>query len=159
MSQSLSPLQIKTALRVAKQVRVVFEAIVDPVQMSNYFISHGSNRMEEGKTVHWSFPEMEGSFPVQVIKVMDDKEIIFTWNDTDGSETTVTITLQPVSETVTFVTITEGEKAATDDGIRWLKSNTEGWANFLACLKAFLEYGISLRKGAFDPSQMPVQEA
>jgi len=35
-------------------------------------------------------------------------------------------------------------------GIKWLKSNTEGWANFLACLKAFLEYGINLRKGAFD---------
>jgi uncharacterized protein YndB with AHSA1/START domain len=159
MSQSLSPLQIKTALRVAKPVSVVFEAMVDPVQMSNYFISHGSNRMEEGKTVQWSFPEMEGSFPVQVKKVVDDKEIVFTWNDVDGSETTVTITLQPVSETVTFVTIKEGEKAATDDGIRWLKSNTEGWANFLACLKAFLEYGINLRKGAFDPSQMPVQEA
>lgn len=28
--------------------------------------------------------------------------------------------------------------------------NTDGWANFLACLKAYLEYGINLRKGAFD---------
>lgn len=28
--------------------------------------------------------------------------------------------------------------------------NTEGWANFLACLKAYLDYGINLRKGAFD---------
>ena len=28
--------------------------------------------------------------------------------------------------------------------------NTEGWANFLACMKAYLEYGIQLRKGAFD---------
>ena len=35
-------------------------------------------------------------------------------------------------------------------GIKWLKGNTEGWANFLACLKAWLEYGIHLRKGAFD---------
>lgn len=159
MSLSLSPLQIKTALRVAKPANVVFEAIVDPAQMSNYFIANGSNRMEEGKTVQWSFPEMEGAFPVQVRKIAPNQEIVFTWNDVDGSETTVTITLQPVAETITFVTITEGEKAATDDGIRWLKSNTEGWANFLACLKAFLEYGINLRKGAFDPSQMPVQEA
>jgi hypothetical protein len=35
-------------------------------------------------------------------------------------------------------------------GINWLKGNTEGWANFLACLKAYLEYGINLRKGGFD---------
>lgn len=27
--------------------------------------------------------------------------------------------------------------------------NTEGWANFLACLKAWMEYGINFRKGAF----------
>jgi hypothetical protein len=26
----------------------------------------------------------------------------------------------------------------------------EAKANFLACLKAWLEYGINLRKGAFD---------
>lgn len=29
-------------------------------------------------------------------------------------------------------------------------ANTEGWANFLACMKAYLEYDIQLRKGAFD---------
>ncbi len=157
--QTLSPLQIKTALRVARPANEVFEAIVDPVLMANYFIASGSHRMEEGKTVQWSFPEMEGSFPVQVKKLVTDSEVVFTWNDTDGSETTVTITLQPVENSVTFVTVTEGEKEATENGIRWLKSNTEGWANFLACLKAFLEYGINLRKGAFDPSQMPVTEA
>ncbi|RYZ62365.1 MAG: ATPase [Chitinophagaceae bacterium] len=155
----MSSLHIKTALRVARPANEVFEAIVDPAQMANYFIASGSHRMEEGKTVQWSFPEMEGSFPVQVKKVVADAEVVFAWNDTDGSETTVTITLQPVDSATTFVTVTEGEKEATDDGIRWLKSNTEGWANFLACLKAFLEYGINLRKGAFDPSQMPVTEA
>lgn len=159
MTPSLSPLQIKTALRVAKPVSDVFEAIVDPQKMANYFIARGSGRIEEGKTVEWSFPEMEGAFPVNVKKVVHDQQIVFTWNDTDGTETTVAITLEPVSEDITFVVITEGEKEATEDGIRWLKGNTEGWANFLACLKAFLEYGINLRKGAFDPSQMPVQEA
>ncbi len=159
MSSSLSPLQIKTALRVAKPASEVFEAIVDPQKMANYFIAKGSGRMEEGKTVEWSFPEMEGAFPVTVKKVEQNKQIVFTWNDAAGAETTVTITLQAVTESITFVVITEGEKAVTEDGIHWLKGNTEGWANFLACLKAFLEYGINLRKGAFDPSQMPAQEA
>ena len=36
------------------------------------------------------------------------------------------------------------------EGIEWLGRNTEGWANFLACIKAYLEYGINLREGAFD---------
>ena len=35
-------------------------------------------------------------------------------------------------------------------GLHWFGGNTEGWANFLACLKAYLEFGINLRKGGFD---------
>ncbi len=50
----------------------------------------------------------------------------------------------------TLVEVTEKGMDNTEAGIKWLKSNTGGWANFLACLKAYLEYGINLRKGAFD---------
>jgi hypothetical protein len=48
------------------------------------------------------------------------------------------------------------EKSRENDvaGLKWLKGNTEGWANFLACLKAYLEYGINLRKGCFDSEQL-----
>lgn len=151
-----SPLQIKTGLRVAKPPADVFEAIIDPQKMCNYFISKGSGRMEEGATVEWGFPEMEATFPVTVLEVEKNKRVSFTWSDIDGAPTLVEIRLQPVDETTTFVTVTEGEKSADENGIRWLKSNTEGWANFLACLKAYMEFGINLRKGAFDPSQMPV---
>jgi hypothetical protein len=45
---------------------------------------------------------------------------------------------------------TGGLQNNDEAGRRWLMQNTEGWANFLACLKAWLEYGINLRKGAFD---------
>jgi uncharacterized protein YndB with AHSA1/START domain len=151
-------LQIKTGLRIAKPAADVYEAIANPAHMSHYFISRSSGRMEEGATLEWGFPEMELTFPVSVKKAEPHKQISFTWQTEDGNETLVDIQLQPVSETITFVVITEGEKEVTDAGIKWLKSNTEGWANFLACLKAYLEYGINLRKGAFDPSQMPVQE-
>jgi uncharacterized protein YndB with AHSA1/START domain len=152
---SLPPLQIKTALRVAKPAADVFEAIVDPEKMCHYFISKSSGRMKEGVTVEWEFPEMQMTFPVRVIKVEPLQIVQFSWNDLDGTETTVSIHLKPVNETITFVEITEGEREADAEGIRWLKGNTEGWANFLACLKAYLEFGINLRKGAFDPSQMP----
>ncbi|RRN77607.1 ATPase, partial [Pseudoxanthomonas sp. SGD-10] len=54
------------------------------------------------------------------------------------------------NENATVVTVTEKEMPNNPEGINWLKGNTEGWANFLACLKAFTEYGINLRKGAFD---------
>ncbi len=48
------------------------------------------------------------------------------------------------------VKVEEGEMDDTEKGINTLIQQTEGWANFLACLKAYLDYGINLRKGAFD---------
>ena len=151
-------LEIKAALKIQKPVHEVFEAIVDPSKMSNYFISKSTGRMEEGKTLTWQFPEFDMKFPVNIGAIEKDKYISFRWNDIeDGRETTVEIDLKQMDDG-TFVTITEKERDNDKKGIEWLKGNTQGWANFLACLKAYLEYGINLRKGAIDVSQLPKKE-
>jgi uncharacterized protein YndB with AHSA1/START domain len=142
-------LEIKAALQILKPAEEVFEAIVDPVKMSNYFTSASSGRMEEGKTLTWRFPEFDMEFPVRIGRIEKDKYISFFW-DMDETELHVEIVLAPRNENATVVTITEKSRKNDEAGIKWLKGNTEGWANFLACLKAYLEYGINLRKGAFD---------
>jgi uncharacterized protein YndB with AHSA1/START domain len=153
-------LEIKVGLKIQKPAHDVFEAIVDPSKMSNYFISKSSGRIEQGKTVNWQFPEFDMQFSVRVHEVQPDKFISYSWdNAEDGTTTTVEITLKPMGNSETFVSITEKSRDNDEKGIKWLKGNTEGWANFLACLKAYLEYGINLRKGAFDISQMPEKEA
>jgi uncharacterized protein YndB with AHSA1/START domain len=145
-------LEIKTAIQILKPVHEVFEAIVDPSKMSNYFISKSNGRMEEGKNLIWNFPEFEMDFPVRIGKIEMDKYISYYWNDIENSrEILVEMTLTAKGDNnTTVVTITEKSRENDEAGIRWLKGNTEGWANFLACLKAYLEYGINLRKGAFD---------
>jgi uncharacterized protein YndB with AHSA1/START domain len=142
-------LEIKTAIQILKPVNEVFEAIVDPVKMSNYFISKGSGRMETGKQIKWQFPEFNMEFPIRVGKILENEYISYYW-DVEGTELFVEITLAPRKERSTVVTISEGSRSNDEAGIKWLKGNTAGWANFLACLKAYLEYGINLRKGAFD---------
>ena len=142
-------LEIKTALQILRPAHDVFEAIVDPVKMSNYFISKGSGRMEEGREVTWKFPEFDFEFPVRVGKIETERYISYCW-DNDNTELLVEMTLTPRGSEATLVTITEKGMSNDPEGIKWLKGNTEGWANFLACLKAWLEYGINLRKGAFD---------
>ncbi|MFI5128740.1 MAG: SRPBCC domain-containing protein [Chitinophagales bacterium] len=150
-----SKLEIRTSLKIQKPLREVFEAIVDPVKMSNYFISKSTGRIEEGKTLTWQFPEFEMQFPVRVDKVERDKYISWFWNNPeDKVETKVEMTLKPIRDGV-FVTVTEKSRDNDEGGIKWLAGNAAGWANFLACLKAWLEYGVNLRKGAFDSSQMP----
>jgi len=134
-----SKLEIKTSLKIQKPLREVYEAIVDPVKMTNYFIAKSTGRIEEGRTLTWQFPEFEMKFPVRVDKVEKDKYI--SW-------------LKPMTDGV-FVTVMEKSRDNDEEGIKWLVGNTAGWANFLVCLKAWLEYTINLRKGAFDASQMP----
>lgn len=143
-------LRIRCAIQIGQPAAEVFEAIVDPEKMSNYFISSGSGRMEAGRTLTWHFPEFEGGSPVHVDKIEKNTHIRFRWGE-KGEEMHVEIDLKPVSDGyATVVTVTEGEKPADEAGISWLQGNTEGWANFLACLKAYVEHGINLRKGAFD---------
>jgi uncharacterized protein YndB with AHSA1/START domain len=143
-------LSIKTNLQIQKPINEVFEGIVDPTRMSNYFISSSTGRMEENKKLIWHFPEFTVDVPVQVGKIEQDKYISYTWDGEDGRQLFVEITLTSKGPNDTLVTVTEKNMEQDEIGLKWLKSNTEGWANFLACLKAYLEYGINLRKGAFD---------
>jgi uncharacterized protein YndB with AHSA1/START domain len=151
----IQQLEIKAAIKVLKPIEEVFEAIVDPKKMSGYFIAFGSGRMETGKTLTWKFPEFDKEFPIQVKRVDAPNYISFYWDDIDGKEMLIEMSLKTMEEDSTFITVTEKSRDNDEKGIDWLKRNTEGWANFLACLKAYLEYNINLRKGAFDISQMP----
>ena len=142
-------LEINASLQILKPAYEVFDAIIDPSKMSNYFISRGSGKLEEGKEIMWKFPEFDMEFPVRAGKIEKNRYISFYW-DMDGIELLVEMRLTPRGSESTLVNITERSRKKDEAGIKWLKSNTEGWANFLACLKAYLEYGINLRKGAFN---------
>lgn len=144
-------LEIKTAIQISKPAHEVFEAIVDPDKMSNYFIAQGSGRMEEEKELIWYFPEFEEAVNIRVGKVEQDRSVSYFWKADEGEDLLVEMILTPEQGgKATLVTVTEKGRDNNEAGLRWLKNNTEGWANFLACLKAYLEYGINLRKGAFD---------
>ncbi len=155
----MEQLEINAALQVLKPISEVFDAIVDPDKMKNYFISKSSGYMKEGETIIWQFPEMDAGFRVRIGKIEKDSYISYYWNDfADNTQTFVEINLTETESGATFIRIIEKSRPNDDTGIIWLKRNTEGWANFLACLKAWMEYGINLRKGAFTPSQMPKKE-
>lgn len=143
-------LEIKAALQISKPAHEVFEAIVDPEKMSNYFISKSTGRMEGGKELFWEFPEFDEQFPVRVDKIEKDNYISYYWDDVDGKPLLVEMKLIPQKNGSTLVRISEKSRKNDDAGIEWLQRNTEGWANFLTCLKAWTEHKINLRKGAFD---------
>lgn len=146
----MEKLEIKGAIQISKPLHEVFEAIIDPQKMSNYFIANGSDVMSAGKTITWQFPEFEEKLDIKVLTVIEDKQVTFQWEGAKGHFTDVNITLEAKPGNATLVTVTEGKMENSEAGIKWLNSNAYGWSNFLSCMKAYLEYNINLRKGAFD---------
>lgn len=139
-------LESNATIQIQKPIKEVFEGIVNPGKMTNYFISESSGPLEPGKEIIWKFPEFPDKFPVNVNNIEEPRLISFVWDP----DTIVTITLEEISENNTVVKVKEGSKSFNEDNVKWALDNSGGWANFLACLKAYLEYGINLRKGAFD---------
>lgn len=142
-------LKAQASIGIQKPVEVVFEAIVDPEKMSSYFIFSSTGHLEENKTVEWNFPEFPDKFPITGKTIRPNEYISFDWSNGQPGML-VEIYLEPCKNQSTIVKVVEHEMENNAEGVRWLGQQTEGWANFLACMKAYLEHGINLRKGAFD---------
>ena len=139
-------LTAKATIQIQKSKNEVFDAIVNPNKMNQYFIASSTGAIETGKIVEWKFPEFDDKFPISEIRIQTNSSISFVWDP----ETVVKITLEKSQDNSTIVRVNENGKELNDDNLKWAIENSGGWANFLACMKAYLEYGVQLRKGAFD---------
>lgn len=142
-------IKAKVQIGILKPVSEVFEAIVDPEKMSNYFISSSTGMMESGKNLTWTWPDFDGEIQIKVGKIEKDKIVSFEWGGS-GNNCVVVISLEAKSENKTLVIVTESDWPADYKGAKQCMGQVEGWTNFLCCLKAYLEYGINLRVGAYS---------
>src|SRR6187401_3201970 len=107
------PLRFKISGRIARPAHDVFEAVVDPDQLSRYFTTGGAKgRLTTGSTVTWDFADFPGAFPVEVIEVVEHERIVLQWDAPEGAadprrSTTVTMTFAPTDDGRTLVTIAE----------------------------------------------------
>lgn len=142
-------LTAKATIQIQKPINSVFEAIIDPTKMNQYFIESSTGKLETDKTVEWKFPEFDEIYPVVGKIIRKDEYISFDWSG-GKQNMLVEIVFEKQTDDSTVVKIVEHEMNDDEAGIKQVIGQTEGWANFLASLKAYLEYGINLRKGAFD---------
>lgn len=142
-------LTARAGIQIQKPIAEVFDAIISAEKMSNYFIEHSTGDLETDLTVEWKFPEFDDIFPVTAKLIKANEYVSFDWSG--GAEgMIVEMFLEDVDGISTVVRVRESRMDKDEDGIKQAIGQTEGWANFLACMKASLEYGINLRKGAFD---------
>lgn len=159
-------LKFTVQTKIQKPVTEVFDAVYNPTKLSAYFTTAGADGpLDEGKTVMWSFSDLGGEpvrFPVRVQKTVKDKLIRFTWAASEGVydakagkmshpggyDNTVEMSFEALGKDETLVKITEGTWRSTDDGLVGSYQNCYGWTHMSCCLKAYIEYGINLRKGS-----------
>jgi len=61
----------------------------------------------------------------------------------------VEIAFEPLGDNETLVSISESGWPESQKGLDLSYGNCMGWSQMLSALKAYLEYGINLRKGAY----------
>jgi uncharacterized protein YndB with AHSA1/START domain len=148
-------LKFKVMIHVGRPVGEVFEAVADPKQLSSYFTTGGASaRLEQGATVMWDFHDFPGAFPVEVDEVVPNEKIVFRWDPAEGDKpadykTTVTMSFRPTDDNRTLVEIEEKGWRDTETGLQGSYGNCMGWSQMLCALKAWVEYGINLREGAY----------
>lgn len=154
-------LKFNVAARIAKPVEEVYEAVVNPDQLSAYFTTGGAEgRIEKGATVMWDFHDFPGQFPVKVIDAVTNKKIVLEWEATqaDGTpiddpsavyDTRMTMTFESLEDGRTLISVTEGGWTSDEAGLKASYGNCEGWMQMMCSLKAWLEHGINLREGFY----------
>src|SRR5512138_1333321 len=101
--------------RISKPVHEVFEAVVNPDHLSQFFTTGGAKgRLEPGAVVTWDFHDFPGAFPVYVDEVEPNKRIVLRWDGAEGAvepdaagnrRTTVTMTFEALGPDRTLVRI------------------------------------------------------
>ena len=147
-------LKFEVKIKIQKPVVEVFDAVHDPEKLSGYFTNGGASApLHEGTTVQWAFadnPDEEKlAFPVEVHQVIPNELIVLGWDGAPGRQTRVEIAFEKSGAAETIVRISESGWQESQEDLNRSYGNCMGWSQMLSALKAYTEYGIDLRKGAY----------
>jgi len=147
-------LKFKVQTKIQKPVAEVFDAVYNPSKLSGYFTNGGASApLDEGTTVEWAFADNPGDeemkFPVEVKRVVPNERIELSWEGAKGLFTHVVMEFDADGPEETIVRISESGWRETQDDLNSSYLNCMGWSQMISALKAYVEHGIDLRKGAY----------
>lgn len=146
-------LKFNVQTKIQKPIAEVFDAVYNPKKLSGYFTNGGASApLNEGTTVEWAFADNPGDsehkFPVEVKKMVPNELIVLGWEGAKGLQTKVEMKFEADGDD-TIVRISETGWRETQDDLNSSYLNCMGWSQMISALKAYAEYGIDLRKGAY----------
>lgn len=133
---------VETQMQIRKPTPQVFSAFIDPNLTKEFWFTKGSDKLEIGKTVTWTWEMYNHSAQVFVKDIVENEKITIEWGE---PLTTVDFEFKSLSDGTTYVTIKEsGYDKTGNDLLDTVKDATGGFTTVLDGLKAFLEHGINL---------------
>ncbi|HVF47829.1 MAG TPA: SRPBCC domain-containing protein [Pyrinomonadaceae bacterium] len=154
-------LKFQVQTKIQKPIAEVFDAVYNPKKLSGYFTTGGASApLDEGTTVEWTFADTPGAeigpLPVEVKEVKKNELIAFAWKASSGDyNTRVEMKFEETGPAETLVKISESGWKEDEEGLRDSYGNCMGWSHMVSALKAFTEYGINLREGAYRDLYKP----
>ncbi|MDM5227153.1 SRPBCC family protein [Cytobacillus sp. NJ13] len=135
--------QITAKFKINKPASEVYEAIVDPVKIGHFWFSSSSERWEQGKSITVKYDEYNAEGILNVLEMVENKKIVFSWGGETNEETVVAITLNEPDHLSTIIEVNESGLDENDPEIvSKMLGQKEGWIYMLSCLKGYLEHGI-----------------
>ncbi|AZU64565.1 SRPBCC family protein [Neobacillus mesonae] len=132
-------MNITTKFKILKPANEVFEVIVDPKKIGNFWFSSSSERWEQGKSITLRYDEYEAEGVINVLEITKNKKIVFSWGETE-----VTMTLKELDDKSTIIEVIESGFNENDpELINKMVGQKGGWVYMLSCLKGYLEHGVT----------------
>ena len=122
----------------------VFNTITDRAAISTFFTDASSGPLVAGRTVIWTFGDLE--IDVHVQEVVPNQRIVCNWPASQdvGYRTKFSFTFQSHGDTTT-VLVSESGWRDDGPGIASAFDQCSGWTHFFASLKARLEHNVNLK--------------
>lgn len=141
----MEKIKFQVAVRIEKPIDEVFKAFTDNETLSKYFVSAASAPIKAvGDKITWSWGEHKTE--IVVTEFEENKKIAFTW---PGYKVNYDVHAVFVFEEIdgkTRVSVTEEGWKDDEAGINSSLMNNAGWKEMLLSLKAWVMYGVDLRK-------------
>jgi uncharacterized protein YndB with AHSA1/START domain len=128
----------RASMLVRKPAAEVYEAFIEPAQLTRFWLARASARLSAGASVEWEFMVPGARDRVSVRELLPNERIAISWSD--GSE--VEWTFAPVDDGSTIVSVRHsGFSGDAREACEMALESTQGFTIVLCALKALLETG------------------
>ena len=135
----------EAGMLIRRPVEEVYKAFVDPAITSKFWFSEGSDRLDAGKPVTWTWAMYGISSRVDVRELDVNRKIVVDWDAGSEHGSIVEWTFSNREDGTCFVEIRNyGFHGDADAKVVQAIGSTDGFALVLSGLKAWLEQGTTL---------------